>query len=608
MPKQRGCESARALATRNQLVLDWIVSIFSLANHGWQQCSAVLTRLAGSRRSRTPTNTSSGFGPVLRRSVCFVTAVVAVIVAAVALGSPAASAEDLGAPVLTSQPDPATVWVGNPAIFTVAASGNPTRVQWQVSTDSASSWSDIPAAQETSYTFTPTSRDDGNEYRVQVANAAGATTSLPALLTVTGWIEFTQQPPSQTTVVAGHTVTLSSAAIGNPAPTTIQWWRSRSMFDDLNTPDPSPIPGATGSSYTFTAAPNLDGVVFWVEYTTPDGNSSAFSDPSTVLVQYAPIVDEQPPPQTVPGQRYCVSAYGNPTPEMTQQLSGDGGVTWNTVLVTHASGSFRTGVCYAEPTPHGPVAGRQYRWVFTNSIGTTISTVTTVVTAPPRVTAQPESQTAVSGQSITFAAAADGYPTATQWQRSNDGGTNWNDIPGATTATYTLQPTPADNGTQYRTMFTNAAGASGTEPATLTVTYAPNITRQPRTLLVAPGQNATLTASADASPAATVHWQRSSDGGASWTDVAGAVTGNYTVAVTPADDNTQYRAVFTNSVGSVASSVATISLQCPPMLSTQPADIYAVAGGTATFTSVASCHPTPTQQWQQSHRWRDQLD
>ncbi|WP_411089350.1 hypothetical protein, partial [Streptomyces sp. 061-3] len=47
----------------------------------------------------------------------------------------------------------------------------------------------------------------------------------------------------------------------------------------------------------------------------------------------------------------------------------------------------------------------------------------------------------------------------------------WVDIPGATTSTYTLaKATPADNGSQFRAVFTNPAGIATTETATLTVT------------------------------------------------------------------------------------------------------------------------------------------
>src|SRR5207249_2223640 len=54
----------------------------------------------------------------------------------------------------------------------------------------------------------------------------------------------------------------------------------------------------------------------------------------------------------------------------------------------------------------------------------------------PAVTTNPSNQIVVSGQDATFVAAASGdSPPTVQWQVSTDGGTTWNDIPGATSTT-----------------------------------------------------------------------------------------------------------------------------------------------------------------------------
>ena len=54
--------------------------------------------------------------------------------------------QEAQAPTVTTQPASQTVTAGQTATFTAAASGNPTpTVQWQVSTDSGSTFSDIPA-------------------------------------------------------------------------------------------------------------------------------------------------------------------------------------------------------------------------------------------------------------------------------------------------------------------------------------------------------------------------------------------------------------------------------------------------------------------------------
>jgi hypothetical protein len=57
----------------------------------------------------------------------------------------------------------------------------------------------------------------------------------------------------------------------------------------------------------------------------------------------------------------------------------------------------------------------------------------------PTVTAQPTGQAVNEGGTVTFTAAANGFPTpAVQWQASADNGATWNDIAGANAATMSL--------------------------------------------------------------------------------------------------------------------------------------------------------------------------
>jgi hypothetical protein len=96
----------------------------------------------------------------------------------------------------------------------------------------------------------------------------------------------------------------------------------------------------------------------------------------------------------------------------------------------------------------------------------------------PSVTQDPSNQTVVTGNTATFTASASGSPTPTvKWQLSTNGGTNWSDIAGATSTTYSFTAASGDNGKQYRAVFTNGVGSDATtSAATLTVQSAPTIT------------------------------------------------------------------------------------------------------------------------------------
>ncbi len=91
------------------------------------------------------------------------------------------------APTITTQPTNQTTSAGATATFTTAATGNPTpTVQWQVSSNGGSTWSNISGATSDSYT-TPatTASDNGNQYQAVFSNGAGpAATTNPATLTV----------------------------------------------------------------------------------------------------------------------------------------------------------------------------------------------------------------------------------------------------------------------------------------------------------------------------------------------------------------------------------------------------------------------------------------
>ena len=82
----------------------------------------------------------------------------------------------------------------------------------------------------------------------------------------------------------------------------------------------------------------------------------------------------------------------------------------------------------------------------------------------PAITLQPASITVPYGSPVTLAAAASGVPAPSlQWQVSANGGATWAN----TSATFTA--TAQMNGDSFRAVFTNAAGATTTNPISLTV-------------------------------------------------------------------------------------------------------------------------------------------
>jgi hypothetical protein len=109
----------------------------------------------------------------------------------------------------------------------------------------------------------------------------------------------------------------------------------------------------------------------------------------------------------------------------------------------------------------------------------------------------------------------------------------------------------------------NYANASGRSTQTVLAPVAPTVTTNPLNTTVAAEDSVSFTAAATGTPAPTVQWQVSSDGGRTWSNITGnssATTTTLTFTATASDNGYQYRAVFTNSVGSATTSAATLTV------------------------------------------------
>jgi hypothetical protein len=212
----------------------------------------------------------------------------------------------------------------------------------------------------------------------------------------------------------------------------------------------------------------------------------------------------------------------------------------------------------------------------------------------PEVTSQPANQTVAVDESATFTAGASGSPTpSVRWEASSDGGGSWSDVAGASSTSYSFTASSAQNGHEYRAVFSNSAGSAATNAATLTVTApesgdAPQITSQPASQTVAVDRSVTFTIAASGSPTPSVRWEVSSDRGGSWSDIAGATSTSYSFAAGSAQNGYEYRAVFTNSAGTATTNAATLTVA----EETGNWSGYAATGGT--FSAVSGSWTVPS--------------
>lgn len=203
---------------------------------------------------------------------------------------------------------------------------------------------------------------------------------------------------------------------------------------------------------------NWNSALSWVASFVAD-----HGQPAPVAV--APEVTTQPQGATVAlggTATLTAAASGTPAPTVQWQVRRGSG-EWTDVPGA-TSGTLTVTVTAQED-------GARYRAVFTNTAGTATSQEATVAVqrVAPAVTRHPAAVTARLGSWATFDAAATGYPApSVRWQVRWFSGP-WLPVPLGNATTLRVPVTPLAYGTQYRAVFTNAAGSAASQPAALTV-------------------------------------------------------------------------------------------------------------------------------------------
>ena len=212
----------------------------------------------------------------------------------------------------------------------------------------------------------------------------------------------------------------------------------------------------------------------------------------------------------------------------------------------------------------------------------------------PSITTQPAAQTAAVGGSATFSVTASGDATLTyQWSRDDVA------LPSAQSATLTLSSLTAADAGNYFVIVKNSLGSASSVAVSLTITgLPPAIVTSPTARTVTAGSSATFAVVASGSPTLTYQWRKA---GVALTGNTTATTAALTLTNAQAADAANYDVVITNSVGSVTSAAAalTVTPAAPSVTSALTTQISA-PGATATLTVVASGTAPLTYQWRKA--------
>jgi hypothetical protein len=252
-------------------------------------------------------------------------------------------------------------------------------------------------------------------------------------------VSITSQPQSQT-VTVGSTVTFFVAASGSQ-PLWYQW--------RLNAAN---ISGATNASYTISNVQTSQAGNYTVVVTNTGG--AATSATAVLTVNVPPSITAQPQSRTITaGNSVTFSVTASGTAPLSYQWYRN-----NSSIAGATAASYTiTGV---QPTDAG-----DYKVTVSNVAGELDSaSATLTVQYAPVITAQPQSQNAKIGETVTFSVVAAAIPAPTyQWKFDSV------NIPGAISSSCTLisfQPTNVGN---YTVVVGNSLGSVTSSNAVLAV-------------------------------------------------------------------------------------------------------------------------------------------
>jgi hypothetical protein len=331
---------------------------------------------------------------------------------------------------------------------------------------------------------------------------------------------------------------------------------------------------------------------------TDAGGTTTMNSNATVTVNSAPAITTQPQSLTNGigcSASFSVAATGT-APLTYQWRKGGvniGGATNNTYTISSiVSGD----------------AG-SYDVVVTNACGSVTSNAVTLTVNPPLTagTHNTDGVTACSNYNpaaLTVSGTTGGSGTGTysyQWQISTNGGSNWNDIPGATNNSYDPSNLVPAGTYSYRVAVADACLQSATTAAkTITIVADPTVTITGAGAIC---QNGSIPLGTNISGGTGLYdfrWETSPNGVDSWTTVftdANKSTSNYAPSTSTAG-TFYYRVILEPNIVSCNNSSAVVSITVNP-LPNITGNLSVCQGSTTTLSGSGS--PAATNPWTSSN-------
>lgn len=481
-------------------------------------------------------------------------------------------------PVVVTSPVGATLIAGSNITFTVTASGTaPLTYQW------LKNGGTISGANSPALTIANLSATDAANYSVTVTNAVGSATSASATLTVLVPPALSTQPTSATVAQGGNT-SFSVSATGT-APLSFQWLKNGLV-----------IPNAAAGSLSLTGVTTNDAGNYSVVVTNIAGAVTSSSATLTVVVVIAPTIVSQPANATVTaGNNVSFTVAVNASASVNYQWRKNGGNLANGGNISGATSATLTlaNVSAADAASYSVAAS--------NSDGTaTSSTATLTVLFPPSIVTQPASQSGALGSTISLSVNVSGTgPLSYQWFGSNGALTDGGNLSGSATSTLTIPALTTNELGNYFVVVSNALGSVTSTSASVSIlgNSAPTITMQPANQNGAAGSNVVFNVTATGSGTLIYQWRKNGKNLVDGKTVSGTKTNSLTLSALTTKNNGVYSVVIKNSLGSVTSADAALTVFIAPVLTLQAASREANAGTDTSFRATVTGTTPINYQW-----------
>jgi alpha-tubulin suppressor-like RCC1 family protein len=474
---------------------------------------------------------------------------------------------DTSRPSFTLQPQPVTVKENDSFTLRVGvhAPGQKLLYQWKQETAlNSGTFAAVSGGTSALLTVGTAVAASAGRYQVEVTSPAGTFVSDSALVTVQ-LKPILSVSPINPAVVQGSPASFTVTA-GGATPVTFQWRRNGTN-----------ISGATSATYTIASAQTSNAASYDVVATNFVGSTTSAA--TTLTVNVPVTITTQPANISVnPSATATFSVAATGTAPLAYQWKKDG--------VDIAGGTAAT---LSVPSVQLSDEGA-YSVVVSNVVGPVTSAAANLaLNTPVSITTQPAALTVNPNASATFSVVATGTaPITYQWRKNNA------NIAGATSASYTIASAQASHAGDYNVIVSNIVGPVTSGTAALSVNTPVSITTQPQSLTVNPNASVLFSVTATGTGPLTYQWRK---GG---TPIAGATSDVFSIPSAQASDVGAYTVVVTNVVGAVTSSAATLSVNTPVTITTQPANLSVLPGGATSFTVAATGTAPLSYQWRKN--------